>query len=256
MIRAVRQHFDHDLHCQYRWNGQLHILGYSEGGYAAMATVKELQLNADQYPGLQITRSACLAGPHDLTGAMRQLMIDPNVHYKDPFFLPYMIFGYNAVYGGLFDPYKAMNPVLLPDIVQWENGSMSGDQVDPLIEQRMGVAPGQVIPRYLMEPNWVKEQLDDDVYQTSQVGQILAANNLWSGWAPNRPMLIMASPDDDCVPYANSVKAFTSFVDAGAGQYMTFIPIGKKGDGITHVEGAIIGIPSAIIWLKTGCLNH
>ena len=73
------------------------------------------------------------------------------------------------------------------------------------------------------------------------------------GWVPNRPMLLMASPDDDCVPYGNSVKAYNEFMNAGAGDLITFRDIGRPGDGITHVQGAILGIPQAIIWLKDTC---
>ncbi len=253
MVYAVREAFDRDLREAYAWDGHLYIMGYSEGAYAAMATVKEIQLNLEQYPDLRITGSACMAGPFDLTGAMRTIMVDPNVHYRRPYFLPYMILGYNAVYGGPFDPDVAMAPVLLPDIIQWMNGTLLGDEVTVLIEQRMGVAPGQTVPRFMLNPQWVADQIDDDVYETSEVGRILAENNLWSGWAPNRPMLMLQSPDDDCVPYGNSVKAYDAFVAAGAKKYVTFHPIGKPGQGIDHVEGGMIGLPSALIWFKYFC---
>lgn len=253
MLRAMQEAFDDVLPEEYAWNGRLYVLGYSEGGYAAMATVKELQLHAADYPGLSLTGSACLAGPYDLTGAMRQMMINPDLHFSRPYFLPYMILGYDAVYGGVFDPNAAMAPVLMPDIVQWMDGAQNGDAADTEIEQRMGTDKGQVIPLEMMSATWVATQLDDAVYQTSTAGQILAANNLWSGWAPGRPMLMMASPDDDCVPYANSQKAYAEFVNAGAGDRVTFQDIGRPGDGVTHVEGAILGIPQAIIWLKDTC---
>lgn len=253
MVRAMQEAFDDVLPGEYAWDGRLYVLGYSEGGYAAMATVKELQLHAADYPGLSLTGSACLAGPYDLTGAMRQTMVNPDLHFSRPYFLPYMILGYDAVYGGMFDPNGVMAGILMPDIVQWMDGVQSGTDADTEIEQRMGVEPGQVVPREMMSAAWVATQLDDAVYQTSAVGQLLAANNLWSGWAPNRPMLLMASPDDDCVPYANSVKAYDEFNNAGVGNLITFRDIGRPGDGITHVQGAVLGIPQAIIWLKDAC---
>ncbi len=179
MVRTVREVLEIDLRDTYTWDGRLYIMGYSEGGYAALATVRELQLHATDYPGLAITGSACMAGPQDLSGAMRQLMIDPNQHFGRPFFLPYLILGYNAVYaGGPFAPSEAMQPTLLPDIVAWMNETQGGNPVDTLIEQRLGVATGQVVPLGMMNPQWVAAQLADDVYQTSTVGQILAANNL------------------------------------------------------------------------------
>jgi pimeloyl-ACP methyl ester carboxylesterase len=253
MVRAVEEAFQRDLRYDYRWDSRLYIMGYSEGGYAAMATVKEIQTHAAEYPDLKITGSACMAGPYDLSGAMRRLIIDPNLHYAAPYFLPYIVYGYDAVYDGPFDPNIVMNPVLLPDITQWMNGSMTGSDVDVLIENRLGVAPGQVVPLTMMAPGWVNTEIADDVYQTSTVGKILIANDLWSGWAPNRPMLMRQSPDDDYVPFANSLKTYSEFVQEGAAQYITFWPIGKRGDNIGHVEGALIGIPSAILWLAYEC---
>ncbi len=254
MIRAVNEAFDWELSLRYQWDGRLYILGYSEGGYAAMATVKELQLNADRYPGLRLTGSACMAGPFDLTGAMRHMMLDRDLHFARPFFLPYMILGYHAVYpDGPFDPNASINSLLLPDLVTWMDGSLTGDDADTLIEQRMGVGAGQVNPRSMMNASWVAQQLEDAVYETSEVGRILTANNLWSGWFPERPMLMMASPDDDCVPYANSEMTYNTFKAAGAGDWLRFHPIGRPGQGITHVGGAVIGIPSAIWWFKNEC---
>lgn len=250
MGRAVKEAFERDLRLKYEWDGRLYVMGYSEGGYAAMATVKELQLHAEKYPGLTVTASACMAGPYDLTGAMRKLMIDPTIKFPRPFFLPYVVYGYHAVYPeGLFDPNEALNEALLPDITTWMDGSQSGDYANPLIASALGVGPLDVNPRDMLDPEWVTTQLDDDVYETSDVGVILAANNLWGGWAPNTPMLMRQSPDDDCVPYDNSLKAYSEFIREGGMDYITFHPIGKKGDGIGHVKGAILGIPSAIMWL-------
>ncbi|HVP12247.1 MAG TPA: lipase family protein [Phycisphaerae bacterium] len=255
MIQAVQESFTWELYGQYWWDGQLYILGYSEGGYAAMATVRELQLNAGQYPGLAITASACMAGPYDLTGAMRNLMVNSTEPYGAPYFLPYVVLGYDAVYSGPFDPNQAINPLLLPDCLQWMNGvSTPSSEVNRLIAERLGYPQGQFpAPHELLNPTWVNQQLADNVYQTSQVGQILADNNLWPGWVPSRPMLLRHSPDDDRVPYANTEKAFNEFVKAGAIANLTLSPIGKAGDGIGHVSGAIIGIPSAIIWFRNGC---
>ena len=253
MVRAVQESFSTRLCGEYSWDGRLYILGYSEGGYAAMATVKELQLNADLYPGLSITGSACMAGPFDLTGAMREMMVHSTAQYGSPFFLPYMILGYQAVYGSQFDPNQALNSLLLPDVISWMDGvSLPSDTVNTLIADRLGFPEGQYpAPRDMFNSTWVSQQLADDVYQTSPVGLILEQNNLWSGWAPERPMLIRHSPDDDRVPYANSDRTVQVFTDAGGN--VTFQPIGNPGDGIGHVKGAIMGIPSAIIWFRDTC---
>ena len=254
MIQAAQDAFHGELCGQYIWNGQLYVLGYSEGAYAAMATVKELQVHAAQYPGLTVTGSACMGGPFDLSGIMRQIMVDSDQPYSEPLFVAYTALAYNAVYGEVFDPNQVLNPQLLPDIIEWMNGSNSFGTVNRLVAERLGLPDGgHPLPRELLNPDWVRRNLADDVYTTTPAGQFLIENDLWSGWAPDSPMLLRASPDDDLVPYANSEKAFNAFTALGAGQHLKFSPIGKPGDGITHAQGGILSVPSAIIWFRQGC---
>ena len=54
------------------YNSQLFIAGYSEGGYATMAAVKEIEEN---YDDLNITLSFPMAGAYDLSGTMVDLML-------------------------------------------------------------------------------------------------------------------------------------------------------------------------------------
>lgn len=251
MIRAVREAFDRDLYWTYEWNRRLFVLGYSEGAYAAMATVREIQLHAEQYPELAVTGSACMAGPFDLSGTMRKTLIDRNTRLPRPFFLSYLFMGYHAIYGEPFDPRIALNPVLLPDILGWMDGTKTGDEVDRLIRRRLDLADDQhAAPPDVVDPTWLARELDDAAVSEGEVRRILAENDLWSGWAPESPMLIRHSPDDECVPYANSEKVYAEFTKAGAGGRLTWLPIGRPGDGINHVLGGVIGIPSAILWFR------
>ena len=70
-----------------KYNNQLFIAGYSEGGYATMATVKEIEEN---YNDINITMSFPMAGAYDLSGTMVELMLSEEV-YPDPFYLPFFI---------------------------------------------------------------------------------------------------------------------------------------------------------------------
>src|SRR5208337_900015 len=91
-LRALRGDGGADGH-RYAWNGRLFLAGYSEGGYAALAAVRELEARGDA----RLTGSACLAGPFDLSGAMRELFIDPVFGYSRPYYMPYFVLGYHAV---------------------------------------------------------------------------------------------------------------------------------------------------------------
>ena len=76
-------------------NDQLFLFGYSQGGHATMATVKEIEtFFSDQ---LQITASAPMAGPYDMSGAQR-IMLETGNFYPNPGYLPYIILSYNKIY--------------------------------------------------------------------------------------------------------------------------------------------------------------
>ena len=87
MLRAIRQFFDQTNLGQY--NSQLFLAGYSEGGYATMATVKEIEENL--YDEFDITMSFPMAGAYDLSGTMVDLMLREEP-YPDPFYLPFFVY--------------------------------------------------------------------------------------------------------------------------------------------------------------------
>ena len=86
MLRAAKQFFDQFSNLQY--NNQLFLAGYSEGGYATMAAVKEIEDNLSSE--FEITMSFPLAGAYDLSGVMVDLMLSEEP-YADPFYLPFFV---------------------------------------------------------------------------------------------------------------------------------------------------------------------
>ena len=81
-------------------NGQIFISGYSQGGFTAAATVREIQLNHAQE--FQIAASAPMSGPYDLKEAQVDL-ISSDSAYAVPGYLPFLFLGYDGVYDNLFD---------------------------------------------------------------------------------------------------------------------------------------------------------
>ena len=69
----------------YIWDGRLFIMGYSEGGYIALAAVKAITLDP-ACRDLNLTGAACLAGPFDLP-RMVQTLLSPDA---PPYTFPYI----------------------------------------------------------------------------------------------------------------------------------------------------------------------
>ena len=88
MVYATKQFCEQINGLQY--NDQLYIAGYSEGGYATLAAVKEIEEN---YPDINITMSFPMAGAYDMSGTMVDLMLSKE-RYVNPYYLPYVLLSY------------------------------------------------------------------------------------------------------------------------------------------------------------------
>ena len=58
-------------------NPEINVPGYSEGGYATMATVKEIDENLNHE--IDITVTFPMAGDYDLSGVMVALMLSEEI---------------------------------------------------------------------------------------------------------------------------------------------------------------------------------
>ena len=264
-LPAVRRMFSEDpylLAHQYRWDGQLFLVGYSEGGYTTLAAVRELETRAADH-AFSVTGSACMAGPFDLSGAMRATFIDPGLGYPRSYYLPYFVLGYHQVYGPRLDPLAVFAPALLapgPDgnILSWADGSQDGLAVDERMGKRLGQPPDAINLRRMFNPAWLARELDDPAYASSRVRGLLVENDLCRGWAPTRPMLFRHSPDDVNIPYANTLTTLEGLgreihrAGGNPAKVLFLWPIGQPGDGISHSAGALTAIPSAFAWFYYG----
>jgi len=249
---------------EYGWDGRLYLMGYSEGAYTALASVKELETHPEAYRGpFTLQGSACMAGPFDLSGATRRQIIDPRQPYGHCFYLPYVIMAYQGIYGDLLDPGRVFAPELLEEredgnLVQWVDGCMDGLEVDGLIGRRLGMPGDAVVLRSILNPAWVARELDDPAYADSGVHKLLLENDLSGGWRPTRPILFCQSEADRDVSIQNTVAAMAGLgaeirkAGADPGRLLAFLPIGGRGDRITHVEGALVAIPAAFNWIYSG----
>ena len=268
-IPTIQQVFKEDpylLARDYTWDGRLYVVGYSEGAYTALATVKELETNASEYAGkgeYTLTGSACMAGPFDLSGLTRADIINPMREYAHCFYLPYVLRGYHGVYGQALDPMEVFAPVLLEtredgNILQWTDGTLNGLAVDKLIGKRLGVDGSKVIFRSILNPAWLSRELDDPAFETSLTRKLLVENDLHRGWAPTKPILFCQSPDDQDLPYQNTVATIgylaAEITKAGGDPHklLASLPIGDCHDGITHIEGAMVAMPTAFNWIYYG----
>jgi Secretory lipase len=220
------------------WNSQLFLMGYSEGGYVTMTTTRELQL--PKYAGeFSITASAPLSGPHDLSGVMRTLMLS-NSSSKAPYFLPFLLTGYNYASGGtLFSPASVMLPPYNTTIPPLFAGNTPSDMIS--VAMGMVFSPVTlIVPKSVLTAPFIAQLTD----VTSPEVAFLKKNdsyrdplNVNSVWVPTLPLRMYHHRSDELVPYANSQAAFDAFSTAGAKNHTL------RGPGVELLEEpASIGI--------------
>jgi len=199
------------------WNGKLFLMGYSEGGFVTMAATRELQLN--HAAEFTVTASAPMAGPHDLSGTMRDIILAETT-FKAPYFIPFFLTSYYSIYqdSRLSPDYTLISPfnTSLPPLL---NGNFTGEAIN--IAMGMSYDPVKlIVAKSVLTPKFIT-----DLQNTSSaVYGYLRQNDTYRGWAPNMPVRMFHNPNDDLVPIANSQVAFNAFSSAGAKKWVTLVP--------------------------------
>jgi|GEM_PF-1917806 hypothetical protein len=253
MIRAVlgglkgKRIFDDT---NYIWDGDIYIVGYSEGGYIAMSAVKDLAGATD----LKLTGAACMGGPFNLAEAIRSLMTDAKTPYDRPYIASYFIQAWKDILPDLITMNGAVNPDLLKkdsagDITQWMSGEMGGDQITPLIQARLTGKKDQAVPaRDVLNPKWIKDNLENP---TSRLNRELDASSLVGKWKPTAPVLLVHDPYDQTASFSGTQAVFDDWSKQGVKPIgIVKLAVGAKGTG--HVGGALVAIPTAFVWIDAG----
>ena len=198
MLRAVRYYaaFENE---QFVVNDQLFLTGYSEGGYATMATHQIIE--RDYSNEFNIAVSFPLAGAYSMSGIMVDLMLEQQ-SYGQPFYFPYMLFAY-------LDSYPSIGTVeqfLLPEYVFLEemfDGYHSSDEINASMPS---------IPITIMKLEEIQSFEEDENHPLRIT---LQENDLWD-WTPQAPMYLFHGEGDELVPYENSQMAYDQFLANGA----------------------------------------
>lgn len=212
-------------------NGQLFLLGYSHGGHATMALLRELETyHADEFT---VTAAAPMAGAYDLSGVTAEDFLSPRPK-PNPYYLALLLAAYQDIYrlapslGDLLaPPYDAILPPLL-------TGQHSGGEINAA----MPADPVQILrPEYL-------EAFRTDPEHPLRLA--LRDNDVFR-WTPRSPLrLYHCSGDQDVVP-ANSQVAYAAFRAAGATQVELVDPV----PGGTHGACAEPSLLAAKDWFDS-----
>ena len=179
-------------------NGQLFLMGYSEGGYATLATQKEMEQHlAAEFP---LVASMPGAGPYDISGTARYsvgLASNPVPELLGFFFKAYDFwYGWNSINSIYKAPYNTV-------IATGYDGS---------IEQATLRAALSSDSATLFNSTFRSGFLGGG---ESAIKADIAKNDIYN-WAPITPTHLFHGQDDTIAPYANSTTAFAAMTKAGS----------------------------------------
>ncbi len=206
---------------------ELYLTGYSEGGYATLATQMEIEAN---YAGeFQLTAVAPMAGPYDLAGCVR-IILD-NEFYAHPAYIAFLLTAYNNIYqlnrlGEIFQmPYAAMMPGLF-------DGSKTYAEINRQLPTTI---------RSLLKPEFVDDYLagnDTDLKQAVEENTLL-------NWSPVTPIRFIHGDADEAVPYSNVLTTLEN-LSSRSGVSIELVTI----EGGTHESAGIPAVLGMIEWFQ------
>ncbi len=205
-LYAVRE-LDDTLNVQA--NKQLFLTGYSEGGYAAVASNKLIQEKYSK--DFTVTAAAGNSGAYDMGGVQSDVMFKK---YGNPHYLPYLLRGFNEVYNIVPDinkiykhPYDSIIPIAFA----------SGRR----LKEINGLLPE--IPKDMVRDTFVELFKTDTAFLMNKA---LKDNSLCY-WKPENPVQLCYCNADEQVTYKNSIVARDEMKKRGA-KHVTLRNGGRK----------------------------
>lgn len=187
-------------------NNQLFVTGYSEGGYAAMATLQKIEEEGE----LTVAMAAPMAGPYDLNITAFGVLAEDNLSV--PSFMADVGYAYGKTYNKelstiINEPYASKLPTLL-------NGSLSRAAIDGNLTTQTkgdgGLFTAAFAYGFLTDPNhWFRQAvLENSVH----------------AWTPTTPVRLIHCQGDEVIPYLIAQKTEATMNALGATN-VTIVPV-------------------------------
>ncbi len=218
MNRAARAFFN-DPAISATTNGQLFLAGYSEGGYATLATQRLMEQNLSAE--FSITASEPGDGPYDLTGTAAYVVALAN--QVEPAFTGFFIKAYDSLYNDPSQIDYYFSSAYISAVNTYFNGTYTRSQVSSALG-----GPG-VATTTLLNPAFVTSYLGSG---EALLKSHVAANDIYN-WAPAVPTRLFHGTGDTIVPYANATTAKTAMANNGSTS-VTVVDCYAGGAPTTH----------------------
>lgn len=200
MIRACHELLaEKDI--QAKFSGEHFLMGYSQGGWATLSALKNIEANYKTT--IPVKATSCGAGAYDMM-AMSDYVLAQKV-FPGPLYLPYFIYSqlqfgaHNEPLSKFFnEPYSSRIPELL-------NGTYSNSQVNARLNDTIAV---------LLKRSMITDFGSGADY--AQLRSLLVKNSV-TAWLPSSKISFYHGSADMNVPPLQSQLMYNGFVNLGVG---------------------------------------
>lgn len=205
----------------------LYLAGYSQGGYATMATHKHIEESGADFYDLRASFPS--SGGYDIK-AFQEYFFDLET-YRQPFFLTYVANAYKESFDWHQPLSTFFNEPYASEIPDYFDGSLSGSQINERLNDTITVL---VNADFLSNPEASEYDFVTDAFR----------ENSLTDWTPGIKMFMYHGDADITVPYQNSVGVYAQLLANGASEDVvsfTTLPGGTHGTGISPYIEQFIG---------------
>jgi pimeloyl-ACP methyl ester carboxylesterase len=230
MIRAVDELVNNHLKPDH--NGNLFLMGYSQGGWATLASLSSMEIEPPA--SMSIMAASCGAGAYYLTDYAVTVLESET--FPNPFYFPYFIEG--RIENGLSEislplcfnePYASAIPNLF-------DGTLCNDEINEnLTESIAALFTPEIITNFEEGAEFASLR-----YELEEASVI--------PWKINKPILLAHSNGDESVHYAQSIQMRDGLITAGTNEelisFLTF-------EDLLHNEAILPWGIATITWFNS-----
>jgi pimeloyl-ACP methyl ester carboxylesterase len=188
-------------------NNQLFLTGYSEGGYAAMATLKKIEEEAID---LHVSMAAPMAGPYALKTMADVVLSQPKLAV--PSFMANVGYAYSQAYNQELN--TTFNEPYASKLDSYLNGDFNRTQVDAVLTHATTGDAG------LFKQTFVNDYFTNE---TNWFQEAMTKNSLHT-WVPTTSVKLVHCQGDDVIPYGISQLTEGTMKTLGASS-VSLVPV-------------------------------
>ncbi|MBD3789721.1 MAG: hypothetical protein IE885_05070 [Campylobacterales bacterium] len=171
-----------------RLNGQLYLTGYSEGGFAAMATLQKIEM---EHLDINVTLAAPMAGPYDMNTSAFGVLSQPTLVV--PSFVADIGYAYAKASHQPLD--SVFNEPYGSKLDSLFDGSLDRTEIDPQLTTKTtgddGLFRQDFHDNFFIDPNqWFRQAV---------------VENSVHAWAPQTRVRLIHCRGDEVIPYTMSL---------------------------------------------------